>query len=316
MNNKGFAVWIACLTVLLAVAVGLAVFPRTVKDSVNKANTDEKLSDDTVETVNFEDKDSYGNPEDYLYTADGYLIVGGDTDCQHMWNDWILIKASTIKHSGEEMRFCRNCFGKQNREFATLKGEGESVILDVDCILQMPEFPNGCEVVSLTTVLQYLGYPVTTVELIDNHMPRGYFGNGEDDPFYKYLGDPYGLGVGCYAPCIRNTANSYLRSIGEPETAIDVSGESMASYRKYIDEGKPVVFWGTTYMDCNSEVFGRVCINNREVIWRSHSHCFVLIGYTDTTYIFCDPLRGIIEYPSEDVVNSHSLVYRQACVIN
>lgn len=41
----------------------------------------------------------------------------------------------------------------------------------------------------------------------------------------------------------------------------------------------------------------------------------VLIGYTDYTYIFCDPLRGTVEYDKEDVEKSFAVNYRQACIV-
>lgn len=314
MRNKRLIIFTTILLILFVVSVLLVLLPHSAENN-NTMDEEEATQKEPQIDVSGTSSGIYGSPEDYYNTADGYLVVGGDPQCQHNWNEWILTKASSLKYSGEEMRFCLNCYGSQTREFATLKGEGKSVILDVDCILQMPRYPNGCEIVALTTVLQYMGNAVEVDELIDNHLSIGYFGNDVDDPFYKYLGDPYGLGVGCYAPCIVNTANSYLRSVNKAQTAVDVSNSSFDEYKKYIDDGIPVVFWGTTYMDEVSEIFGTVYIGNRQIIWRSHSHCFVMIGYTDTTYIFCDPLRGIIEYSAEDVINSHDLVYRQACVV-
>ncbi|MBE6588005.1 MAG: hypothetical protein E7647_06285 [Ruminococcaceae bacterium] len=250
------------------------------------------------------------------YFSEGYEVLGGDLFCEHNWQDWFMTRAATLTSIGSELRYCNRCLAHQTREFGTLHGIGERALLDVKCMFQMPNYPNGCEVVSLTMVLNYLGYDVTTDELIDNHMPRGVFGSYGDNPFYKYLGDPRGLGVGCYAPAIVTTADNYFSSIGEFRAVTDVSGRGFEDYKSFITRGTPVIFWGTTYMNCNSEIFGTVYINDEEeVIWRNYSHCFVLIGYTDTTYIFCDPLRGIIEYPKEDVEQSHSLVYEQACII-
>lgn len=261
------------------------------------------------------DTQRYPSAEATVLLSDGYVVYGGDYFCIHVWQEWIMLTPSTLTSKGKELRYCEVCGAHQSREFGELHGIGERALLDVKCLYQMPDYPNGCEVVSLTIVLKYLGYDVSTDELIRDHLPRGVYGRPGDNPFYEYLGDPCDLGVGCYAPCIVDTANSYLKSIGEQPTAYDVSNKSFDNYKHYITEGVPVIFWGTTYMDCNPEVFGVIDIDGEEIIWRNHSHCFVMIGYTDTTYVFCDPLRGIIEYPKEDVEESHGLVYNQACII-
>ena len=273
--------------------------PASLTDSVSEITTAEETTDMSI----------------YLF-HDGYEIIGGDLYCNHMWQEWILTRPASLITTGAELRYCYMCFAHQSREFGFEHGTGDRSLIDMECILQMPSYPNGCEVVCLTMVLKYLGYDVTTDELIDEHLPRGYFSTYGDDPFYFYLGNPRDLGVGCYAPCIVNTAESYFNSINEFRAVSDVSGRTFIKYREYIDGGTPVIFWGTTYMDADPEIFGTVYLeDDSEVIWRNHSHCFVMIGYTDTTYIFCDPIRGVIEYPIEDVENSHSLVYEQACII-
>ena len=261
------------------------------------------------------DTKDYPSAEATFLLSEGYVVYGGDYFCIHVWQDWIMLTPSTITSKGNELRYCEECGAHQSREFGELHGIGERALLDVKCLYQMPDYPNGCEVVSLTIVLKYLGYNVSTDELIDGHLPRGVYGRPGDNPFYEYLGNPRDLGVGCYAPCIVETANSYLESEGEAPSAVDISGKGFDTYKLYVSEGIPVIFWGTTYMDCDPEVFGVIEADGEEIIWRNHSHCFVMIGYTDTTYIFCDPLRGIIEYPKEDVEESHGLVYKQACIV-
>ena len=275
------------------------------KETVKVENTP---SDMNIETMPAETEPS-------VPMSDGYVVVGGREDCVHFWGEWMLTRASTLKHSGNELRYCTVCGASQNREFGAVYKNKKSAYIDVECLFQMPQFPNGCEVVSLTMVLNYFGYEVSVDTLVDNFLPRGVFSTDGDNPFYNYLGDPRSLGVGCYAPCIVLCANNYLTSIGEFGSVTDVSGRGFETYKKFISEGTPVIFWGTTYMDRDPEVFGVVNTSAGEVIWRNHSHCFVMIGYTDTTYVFCDPLRGIVEYPKEDVEDSHELVYEQACII-
>lgn len=308
--------------VVIAVLGALALFGCIAVSSplwlkINASTDEDFIVDNSTTNYYLEEDANLEETTDLskYYFHDGYEIVGGELYCEHTWQDWIMTKSASLTSPGSELRYCNKCLARQTREFGKIHGSGERTVLDVECILQMPEFPNGCEVVSLTIVLNFLGYSVTTNELVDNFLPRGVFSTYGDDPFYYYLGDPRNLGVGCYAPCIVNTADNYFDSINEFRAVTDISGRSFEDYKEFLNEGTPIIFWGTTYMDRNSEIFGTVYVDEKEIIWRSHSHCFVMIGYTDTTYIFCDPLRGVIEYPKEDVEESHALVYEQACVI-
>lgn len=73
--------------------------------------------------------------------------------------------------------------------------------------------------------------------------------------------------------------------------------------------------WGTVDMNANSSVCWEATINGKYVKWHKYSHCLVLIGYTDNTYIFCDPLRGTVEYTKSSVEASFLINYKQACII-
>lgn len=296
------------LALLWAVCCVLAAF-----GALNGAEKEDLSENKENAPIVYGDTGEYVSAEAMIYLSEGYLVIGGDPFCHHTWRDWILMTPSTLTKKGKELRYCDICNGHQYREFGEVHGIGERHLLDVECVYQMPDYPNGCEVVSLATVLRYMNFDVTAGQLIDAHLPRGVYPN--DNPFEEYLGNPRDLGVGCYAPCIVETANSYLESISAYCRATDVSGSSFDNFKAYISKGIPVIFWGTTYMDCDPEIFGTIIVDGEEIIWRNHSHCFVMIGYTETTYIFSDPLRGIIEYPKEDVEESHGLVYRQACII-
>ncbi len=189
------------------------------------------------------------------------------------------------------------------------------VKLDVDCIMQKPALPNGCEVVSLAIALKYSGYSVDPGWLFDNFMPKSPFKDG--DPWETYVGDPRANpgGYGCFAPVVTKTGNDYLASVGSSKRVTDVSYRSFSSYTSYIDSGVPVIIWGTLNMNGKSRVVWEAEINGKNVSWLAASHCLVLIGYTDHTYIFADPLKGIVEYSKQAVEYSFNLNHQQACVI-
>lgn len=187
------------------------------------------------------------------------------------------------------------------------------VCLDVENIMQIPGFPNGCEVVSLTIALKYLGYDIDQYTLYYDHMPKSPLRGG--DPWTTYVGEATDIGFGCYAPCVVTTGNDYLRSVGGNHIVKDVSYQKLEEYEKYIDEGKPVIMWGMLDMVWNPSLVWVAYINGEEVIWHSHSHCLVMIGYTEDEYIFCDPLQGVVRYGKYEVLDCFTAMFKQACII-
>ena len=204
--------------------------------------------------------------------------------------------------------------GNKAQETVTVTVKKPSKLaLDVKNILQKPALPNGCEVVSLAIALKYNGYTIDPVKLYDDFMPQSPLKKG--DPWTTYVGNAKGTGYGCYAPCVVTTGNAYLASVGSSKLVYDVSGNTLDYYESLLESGTPVIMWGTLRMNGNAKLCWEDTIDGKYVNWHSYSHCLVLIGYTDNTYIFCDPLRGIVEYTKKSVEASFSLNYRQACII-
>lgn len=161
--------------------------------------------------------------------------------------------------------------------------KSSTVRLDVLNIMQMPSLPNGCEVVSLAIALGYEGYQIPPTKLFDDYMPHSY-GFKITDFWNCYIGDPRTKGCGCYAPCVVTTANAFFESRNST-----MRGQYSEVAKGYVD--------------------------GEWVYWNLYSHCMVMIGYNEDVYIFCDPLRGIVEYDKEDVEKSYNIAYQQACVI-
>ncbi len=189
-----------------------------------------------------------------------------------------------------------------------------AVRLDVQNIMQMPTLPNGCEVVSLAIVLAYEGYKIPPTQLFDEYMPHSY-GFKITDFWNYYIGDPRTEGCGCYAPCVVATANAFLEARGSNMKGHNVSGSSMEKLESYLDRGIPVILWGTLGMRGQYSEVAKGYVDGEWVYWNLFGHCMVMIGYTEDVYIFCDPLRGIVEYDKEDVEKSYNIAYNQACVV-
>lgn len=191
--------------------------------------------------------------------------------------------------------------------------EEASFSLEVENILQNPSLPNGCEAVSLAIAPCYAGYETDAEVLYECFMPKAQLGRG--DPWTAYVGDARGAGLGCYAPCVVKTGNAFLSSIGASAEVCDVSGRELKYYKELLREGTPVIMWGTVDMCGDDEICYRLEGGGESQVWHTRSHCLVLVGYTEDTYIFCDPLVGAVEYGCAAVERSFELNFRQACIV-
>lgn len=183
------------------------------------------------------------------------------------------------------------------------------VQLQVSNLLQNPELPTGCEVTSLTTVLNYIGYNISKMTMAEEYLPKCDLGYGS---FWDcFLGDPTNeYSFGCYASPIVLAANSYLKQQGNKYTAYNYSESGFETFLKEIEAGNPIILWSTMYLQ---EAFTTVgwTIGDEYVEWIAPEHCVVMTGYDldANTVTISDPMQGIV-YWNMDTVNMR---YRQMC---
>lgn len=122
--------------------------------------------------------------------------------------------------------------------------------MEVPVILQNDELPNGCEITSLTEVLQYNGFSVSHTEMVE-YLPCEpiVYQNGEYYTAYPedaYIGDPStDSGWYCFEGPIVEAANAYLREVESPLRAHKVSGADEEELLSYLQQGNPVIVWVT-----------------------------------------------------------------------
>ena len=314
---KSFAV-VTMAVLLTACTAVLAYFAVLKADTA--ASPEETTAVTTVPEKTTEAAGTQKVPEDVKTipeheTIEIVKIKGGDPLCEHDWPEVIDAVPPAVGRVGKGISYCRLCGAMQSVVLEALPDPEKRVELFVENILQNPELPNGCEIVSLAIVLRHLGFDVDAVSLSDEYLPKGEF--WYDSPYEKYIGDPKTYeGTGCYAPCIVNTANTFLSDKGSELKCYDVSGKSLDELEKYVDEGIPVIIWGTVFMDCDPTVcYSYLNSEGEEITWFAHSHCLVMIGHSLHTYIFADPLYGIADYDRDDVKTSYNQVFQQACII-
>ncbi|MDR3037402.1 MAG: C39 family peptidase [Coriobacteriales bacterium] len=142
------------------------------------------------------------------------------------------------------------------------EGRWVSSRLDVPYISQLPDMPSGCEVVSVTMMLNFAGVPVSKEE-VAARLPYA------DDPNMGFTGDLYASGDSGYGGIIWPPALLDLVS-GYYGSAVDLTGQPLDEIQAYIEQGKPVCIWFRDY---------------------SLDHCVVLTGLSATTAWVNDPLE-------------------------
>ncbi|MDO5559493.1 MAG: C39 family peptidase [Oscillospiraceae bacterium] len=188
--------------------------------------------------------------------------------------------------------------------------------IDVDYIYQNPELPTGCEVTSLTMLLNYLGFDVSKTELVDNFLTMDYQGTKTFDQ--AFIGSPYtDAGYGCFAPVIVSTAQDYLDSVGSTYEPLNITGTEFDLLYDYISNDNPVVVWTSMYLMETYEDFCYTAADGTDVYWYVNEHCMLLTGYDkeNNTITAADPLCGLMLYNADAFKEKYDTLGKQAVVI-
>ena len=196
-------------------------------------------------------------------------------------------------------------------EYAALKHAENSYFLEnVPYINQMDAgLPSGCEGVSLTMYLNFLGYDVSPWDVCMSYMPWSW---EETNMSNSFIGDPSSDGGwGCYAPVIVKTAYNYFDANGiTDKRVINMTGSGIYDIFDEIRNGHPVIIWAT-------ESFKIPELNITEnFTWVTGEHCMLVTGYDEKNIYFNDPIYGYTSVDLKTFEKIWALLGRQAVVIH
>lgn len=181
--------------------------------------------------------------------------------------------------------------GTENVQMQTETIENYYKIEDFKWLNQNPELPTGCEITSLTSVLNYYGINVKKETMADDYLKKG---NGS---YYKmFLGNPRDAGsFGCMAQPIVDAANLYFKKNNVSMKASNVSGVSFEKILEYVSQGVPMIVWNTMGMAPAYES-KTLTLDGREYTWIAPEHCVVVVGYDlDNNEVYvADPMTGMV----------------------
>lgn len=203
--------------------------------------------------------------------------------------------------------------GSKNDEEADTSLEQKYIIMKE--LLQMPNLPTGCEITSLTAVLNFWGYSVDKETMADKYLEKGEL--GQVTAYEAFLGEPSSLrGYGCFAPVIQRAANKYLSEQNSFYRAYDLTGTSIEDLYKEINQNHPVIVWATINMG-EPRYYPQWKLPDGTYSWIGGEHCLVITGYnknTNSVYVM-DPLRGNIVYDATLFKTRYEQLFLQAVVI-
>lgn len=127
-------------------------------------------------------------------------------------------------------------FGRANVmqvvNFTGLSGTSASV----PELFQHPSMPAGCEIYSLTAVLQAMGHDADPDSIVANQLPFDVEG---DDCASAFWGDPYWSGEGM-PPAIMAAGNAFLEEAGASERFANITGTDFDELASKASSGTPV----------------------------------------------------------------------------
>ena len=203
------------------------------------------------------------------------------------------------------------------------------VKINVPLVMQIPDYPTGCEAASATMLLKFYGYNVTLDEMVAA-IPREnlYEENGKvygPSIYEKFVGDPRYTytsetpGYGAFSPVITKSLNNMIARKGNRHTAKNITGCSFKTLLKHLDEGRPVIVWATGSMKTptlvNSWYIKNADGTETYFEYPRGTHVTVLVGYDSHNVYMLDPYHGEKSYSHSAFIDKWNLLGNQAIIL-
>lgn len=198
-----------------------------------------------------------------------------------------------------------------------------SVGLAVPKVLQNPELPNGCEITSLTAMLNYVGVKTNKMEMKKNYLPRETtevikgirYG---PNPEVAYAGNPASKTDGFYvfAQPITDAGNAILQEQSLPYRARNITKATHDEILTLVDDGYPVLTWVTIdWQKPRTNSFWIVKDSGEKHPIYSNLHAVVLTQYDERSVTVMNPLHGYETIAKQTFFDSYDALGAHAVVI-
>lgn len=199
-------------------------------------------------------------------------------------------------------------------------------VLQVPYLSQKGILPNGCEAVSATMLLHYVGDTVTSIDFVDRYLDCEATWTKDNtrygpDPSKAYAGNPRTAqgGFGCFSPVIERALTRAIEAFDSGQyEVLNLGGISLKELEAYIDKGIPAAIWATIGMQEVPFYYEWISPDDGLTYrYPAREHCLVLVGYDDDRYYFNDPYNsnGLVSYSKATAEKRYETLGRQAVVI-
>jgi len=174
---------------------------------------------------------------------------------------------------------------------------GDVYIDNVPTISQYPNYPSGCESISLLILLKYAGVNVTAEQIVAklSTSARPYYVSSDrygNDPEVYFIGNPSDIdGFGVYEKPIISVALNFKSDIK------NITGSSLDDVLKVVMQGHPVQVWAA--MDGISTYYAYTWtdeLTGKTISYPAEFHSLVIVGFNQYQIITSDPSAGEIKY--------------------
>lgn len=203
--------------------------------------------------------------------------------------------------------------------------EQEPSNVTVECILQNPELPTGCEATSGTMLLQAYGYKAEKMDvagkmekgkIIDKN-GRRYAGHPDD----VFIGNPTSThGFGAFPNVLAKAMQKVIDEQNGNHKAVPLYGKSQQEILEIVDKGTPLCIWSSQGNVEIQALTGWYLIKDGKYLdeyftWPSNEHALVLTGYDDKNVFVCDPLKGERSFPRDSFFRHYEQVGSYALIL-
>ncbi|MDN7228455.1 C39 family peptidase [Planococcus sp. N064] len=267
-----------------------------------------------VKLTEFSTGNPLANQTFELQSAKGELLGTGTTNAQGMasFEDVALGQEVNVLLESPVMKISRHFIVDNENDELLIETYAQNKAISVPILLQEPELPTGCEMTSLTAMLNYYGEPVTKEEMAKKFLKKVplRIEGGKligPDPQDAFTGDPTSAkGVYVFPQAVVETAEKYATSVNEQFAASDLSGSSSQEIEKYITSGVPVLMWITRELEppvTNNGWWIEGTMEYHKTF--QNQHAVVLTGIDESSVTIMDPLKGKVVHDKSEFFTSY-----------
>lgn len=172
----------------------------------------------------------------------------------------------------------------------------EFIIDNIETFNQNPQYPTGCESVSLYLLLRHYNIDVSVDDII-SVLKKGPVPYGTEEilkganPENEFVGNPYiDTSYGVFEGPIKDVANHFKSG------AIGKKGVNIVELENIIKSSNPVIAWIRTKENYDKVEYGKPWLDyntGEEIPWIRYEHAVLVYGFNEKSIYISNPYNGL-----------------------